>query len=1334
MGRPTKTGARSATAFEKAESPAPDARNRRSKAPGGSPSTEEFTVVGIGASAGGLEALRSFLAGLPNNLGVAYVIAQHLDPKHSSALVELLARGTSMRVCEIEDGQSVQRNEIYITPPDRNAIFSHGVLRLSRPTTSWGPKPSVDMLFISLAEACKEQAVGIVLSGTGSDGAHGVRSVRASGGITVAQDPATAKYDGMPSAAIATNCVDLVLPPEKIGAELRHLLERPPTLPPTPKEEVRGNLERVFARLLELTGCDFSGYKPATISRRIQRRMVTKKVADLDDYIAILEQSPDEVKLLFRDVLISVTEFFRDPDVFKDLRRTFGQVILHKKKGDDIRIWVPGCASGEEAYTVAILLADTLGDRIIDLNVQIFATDIDEEALLLGRAARYPPAAVASLPKDLVDRYFVHSDGGFAVAKRIRELVVFAKHDLVKDPPFAHLDFISCRNVLIYFNSKLQDRVLSMFHYALEPGGYLLLGKSESVGSYADLFEAVGKTTTRIFRRTGLPDAGKRDFVGFQPLPLGRGREASATRVGHEKVGYAELMNNAILDVLRCVAVIVNNRQEVAYVRGNVRPYLGIRLANGEGNTRTITFRVQPIGNEFEKELVAVFFEETIEESTIADLSSTAEGPDPRNAELERELNETKESLQTTIEELETANEELQALNEEMVSANEELQSSNEELQSTNEELQSTNEELVTVNEEVQVKSTELSNAKSDLENIQASIGFPIVVVDRQFRVKRITKKTNEVFALRETDVGQTIMSAPLHLEMSGLEKDLQNVIARKQHLERMVKDDQRVFWLRIFPYFHENEVLGAVLTFIDITERKRNEDALRQLSSAVENCPSAIVITNAQGTIEYANPAFEKSSGYTAEEAIGNNPRILKSGRVDNNVYADLWGTISSGRVWKGELCNKRKSGELYWDIVSIAPLANEEGKITHYVGVQHDVSELRLLEQQLQHARKMEALGQLTGGIAHDFNNLLAIILGNLQLLSERVSDNKTKELIDDAVTASERGSSLIHRLLAFSRRQPLAPQGTDLNEVMARMTDLLRRTLGEFVEVREVPRRGLWPTMIDRNELEHALINLAINARDAMPDGGVLTIETDNATVGDDGCHDPELAPGDYVSLAVSDTGSGMRQEVVERIFEPFFTTKETGKGTGLGLSQVYGFVTQSGGNIAVTSEVGRGTRVCLYFPRASAGEVVAVDRQAADECGPSRGEVILVVEDEPGVRKLATEILRIQGYTVVEAVDAAAALKVLEHVGSLDLLFTDIILPGGSNGADLAGKVKERRPEAKVLYTTGYAKDAVLQQVPLDERSHLISKPYRKEDLLRMVRSALDGAASGTQEPE
>lgn len=863
------------------------------------------------------------------------------------------------------------------------------------------------------------------------------------------------------------------------------------------------------------------------------------------------------------------------------------------------------------------------------------------------------------------------------------------------------------------------------------------------------------------------PDAGIRDFVAYQPPPSGRRREATAIRKADENVGYADLMNNAILDVLRSVAVIVNSRQEVVYVRGNVRPFLGLREGNtrlnvvnmvdeplrsdlraallkagrenkrvrsrripvavaGE-NTRTIRFLVQPIGNDLVKGLAAIFFEETIEESSDAEMPQTSGTPDPRVAELERELNETRESLQTTVEELETANEELQSLNEELVSGNEELQSSNEELQTTNEELQSTNEELVTVNEELQVKGTELSNAKLDLENIQASIGFPLVVIDRQLKIKRITQKATEVLSLRESDLGQGITSVPLRLRLSGLEKDLQNVIASKRPMERFVEDGERILWLRMLPYFHEKDVLGAVLTFIDITERKRNEDALRKLSSAVENNPSSVIITDARGTIEYANPAFEMASGYTTEEAIRQNPRILKSGRVEDEVYADLWGTISSGRVWKGELCNRRKSGELYWDLVCIAPIADEQGKITHYVGVQHDIGELRLMEQQLQHVRKMEALGQLTGGVAHDFNNLLAIVLGNLELLSESVGDDDTKELIEDALGATERGQTLTHRLLAFSRRQALAPQITDLNELVPRMTELLRRTLGETIEVREVPRRGLWPTMVDRNELENALINLAVNARDAMPDGGVLTLETDNVTVGNDAHHDPDLVPGDYVTLVVSDTGGGMDPDLAERIFEPFFTTKGTGKGTGLGLSQVYGFVRQSGGNTRGTSKLGRGTAVHLYLPRASTGEPVAVDRQHDEVCGPSRGEVVLVVEDEPGVRKLAAEMLRVRGYSVIEAVDPSAALKALKHLDQLDLPFTDVILPGGSNGADLAREVKERHPEAKVLYTSGYAKHSVLEKIPTEERAHLITKPYRREDLLRRVRSVLDGAA-------
>lgn len=1186
---------------------------------------DELTVVGIGASAGGLEALRSMISGLPENANISYVIAQHLDPKHSSALVDLLSRGTKVKVCEIEEGQPVRPNEIYITPPDRNATISNGILHLSKPTTSFGPKPSVDMLFISLAEDKNENAVGIVLSGTGSDGAHGIRKIRANGGITMAQDPATAKYDGMPGAAIGTQCVDLVLPPEKMGSELIRVLQQQPVLPATPKEEERSNLDRIFSLLLEKTGCDFSDYKPTTLSRRIQRRMVTKRVSELNEYVALLETSPDEVKILYRDVLISVTEFFRDPEIFSGLRQVFARIGARKQSGDDIRIWIPGCASGEEAYTVAILLADTLGDSLNGRNVQIFATDIDDEALNRGRSAFYPPAAIASLTSALVDSYFVPSDGGFSVAKRIREMVIFAKHDLVKDPPFAHLDFISCRNVLIYFNSQLQDRVLLMFHYALSPEGYLLLGKSESVGHFSELFQPIGKSA-KIFMRVGPLDAAIRNMAAYRPPTICRRELALKSRL-REKPTYSEVMNKAILNEFGTAAVVVNERQDVVYVKGDVRGYLGLRegdlgfnvfnmvesplrhdlrallLKSSRENTpfasrpirftsgnqvRYVTIVVHPVSDTTENELNVVFFKESSAPASVEILSQVEDSSDPRLAEMERELNETRESLQTTVEELETANEELQSLNEELVSTNEELQSSNEELQTTNEELQSSNEELTTVNEELQVKSTELSNAKADLENIQASIGLPLVVVDRQLNLKRLSAEAADIFALHPGDSGQRITSVPASVHMPNLEKDLKHVIINSEIVERKVNSDKKFFRLRILPFIDELKTVGAVLVFIDMTESRRTENTLRQLSSAVEQSPSSVIITNAKGSIEYVNPAFSRKSGFSSEESLGQNPRIVKSGSMPDMVYKDLWKTISAGNIWEGEVCNKKKSGELYWDLVAIAPVRDAEGEISHYVGVQHDISDQKKMQRQLRdlqdhlvHVNRPSELGQMASALAHEINQPLTAIMNYVQAcgrLIEGAGGSDFQKAYDMTVKAAEqveRAGAIIQGLKGFAERRRSMRRMEDVNSVIEEALGLaLIGARGQGVEKISHLHPGLPPVNMDRIQVQQVLLNLVRNAIEAM--------ETSNRRhlVVSTGSETPNT-----VEVSVSDTGSGIPEGIADHLFEPFVTTKTDGMGIGLSIS--HSIIDAHGGRLWHTPNPEGGTVFRFTLPVTTPG---------------------------------------------------------------------------------------------------------------------------------------------------
>ncbi|MFZ5790002.1 MAG: PAS domain S-box protein [Pseudomonadota bacterium] len=521
----------------------------------------------------------------------------------------------------------------------------------------------------------------------------------------------------------------------------------------------------------------------------------------------------------------------------------------------------------------------------------------------------------------------------------------------------------------------------------------------------------------------------------------------------------------------------------------------------------------------------------------------------------------------------------------------------------------------------------------------------------------------------------------------------------------------------------------GMTFTVIlrDITERERSGEKLRQLSRAVEQSANFVVITDAHGTIEYVNPKFLEATGYAVEEVVGRNPSLWKSGKTSDGEYATLWKTVTMGQEWRGEFENRRKDGSLISVSATISPVRDDNGRITHFVGIQEDITQRREIEAQLRRSQKLEAIGQLTGGLAHDFNNLLTVIIGNLEYLAgELAPGTKARHLAGQALEAGLRGADLTRQLLAFARRQSLEPKEFALNDLVSGITHLLRRTLGEQVEVEMKLSTDLWPVLADPTQVESALANLAINARDAMPGGGRLIIETANTHLDERyAAENVEVEPGDYVMLAVSDTGTGIPPGVLGRVFEPFFTTKPQGKGTGLGLSMVYGFAKQSRGHVKIYSEVGHGTTVRLYLPRAGSGPVVSATGApvASDDAVPDA--TILVVEDNAEVRDVTVRQLTELGYRVVEANDGPSALGILRQGRPIDLLFTDMVMPGGMTGADLAREAQSLRPGLKVLLTSGFAEASVQGGLPSGGKRNLLSKPYRKRDLARRVGEILRG---------
>jgi two-component system CheB/CheR fusion protein len=879
------------------------------------PARNDLIVVGIGASAGGLEAYKHVLPGLPVDANMAFVIVQHLDPKHRSMMASLLDRHTDMNVLEIVDGQVLEANHVYITPPGWDVKIIGNALHLSKPSSTIGPRPSIDYFLTSLAESKAERAVGIILSGTGSDGAHGIRAIKAGGGITIVQSEESARYNGMPHAAIETGHVDLILDPEKLGKELQVAVKYPKLVPKvSPEAKAPKDIDFILHLIAERTGANLAEYKLSTINRRVGRRMALHKILALGDYLRFVQTNPNELDLLLKDILISVTGFFRDAEAFQALKRTLIQFLKTKNNGDNIRIWVPGCATGEEAYSIAILLHDQLGNGVNRYNIQIFGTDLDQDAIIRARKGLYPSSTVVDVDPELVSKYFTSADNTVQVIKSIREMIVFAKQDLTQDPPFSHLDVISCRNLLIYFNSSLQKKIVPMFHYILNPGGLLFLGKSESIGQFADLFVPLAKKW-KIFQRRDTLRTPVADF-GLGKHPRYKSRGGIELSPKGKETPIKQIFVESVISTMGNCAVMIDDRQEIMFVHGDVGPYLtlaqgeiGLNILNmarpalrldlralihkatresrvvrsnkirfkHEGQVHQVILHAGPAAvHAPSASLTLIMFEEIAPVAESEHEAFAEEGAgDPRLMELEQELAAAREHLQTTVEELETTNEELQSLNEELQSANEELQSSNEELETSNEELQSTNEELTTVNEELQVKSGELAEANTDLRNILKRSGMAMIIVNSDLKITRFTPTVTRFFQITASDCGQVITTIPSEISLPNLRRTLLTVIESGEDWEKEIDLDSEHYLIHIKPYLDESSrPAGAMLTFADMSAVRRSDIALQEstnyLRAVWENVFDGIVVADETGIIESLNPAAERIFGFSSEDAAG--------------------------------------------------------------------------------------------------------------------------------------------------------------------------------------------------------------------------------------------------------------------------------------------------------------------------------------------------------------------------------------------------------------------------------------------------------------------------------
>ncbi|RKT45415.1 chemotaxis protein CheB [Thiocapsa rosea] len=891
---------------------------------------EVFPIVGIGASAGGLDAFRRLLHHLPTRTGMAFVLIQHLDPAHPSLLVDLLVAATRMPVREAVDGEPVEPDHVYVIPPNCSLGLHHRRLLVLARQEDRGLHLPVDGFLQTLADDLGPKAIGVVLSGTGSDGTHGLKAIKAAGGMTFAQDRQSAEHYGMPGSAIAAGCVDLVMAPPEMACELARIARHPYLRQPTRTiaELPGGNEEdlgKIFMLLRMHTGNDFSFYKRDTILRRIKRRMAVHRINRLAEYVRYLQSEPEEVAKLFDDLLISVTGFFREPEAYDALREKVFPVLFAELHAEHpVRVWVPGCATGEEAYSIAIAMIDYLGDRAVGARIQIFGTDIDAKAIDKARAGLFADQLVAHLAPEQLKRFFVKAAGGYEVVKQVRDLCIFAVQNLVKDPPFSRLDLVSCRNLMIYFGPPLQKQALQIFHYALEPNRFLMLGSSESIGARADLFALLDQRSKIYTKKSNVP---RLDLAGpvLMPRPFqapGDDPVAPAAPGRLEPIDLAEATDRMILKHYGPPGVVVSSDLDILLFRGETGRYLDpipgaatlnlLKLARRElvvelraaireactsgapvgksrvwyrrnGTDAWVGLRVLPIDDGGPPDRLLVLFDETETTEPRAGVvpGATSEPPmpvDERIVALERELTSTRDYLQSIITEQERNNEQLRSANEEIQSANEELQSTVEELETAKEEFQSTNEELATVNCELESRNQELAKANSDLGNLLVSVHLPVLILGPDLRIRQFTPQAEPLLNLISSDLGRPIGNIKPNIDIPDLERRVQAVIDQvtPQALELQDKDGHW-YSVRIRPYKSaENRIEGAVVVFVDADEVKTSEARLRsaleqvqRLAVLVKDADDAMTVQGFDGSIRAWNPAAERIYGYPESDAL---------------------------------------------------------------------------------------------------------------------------------------------------------------------------------------------------------------------------------------------------------------------------------------------------------------------------------------------------------------------------------------------------------------------------------------------------------------------------------
>jgi two-component system, chemotaxis family, CheB/CheR fusion protein len=1324
-------------------------------------------VVGIGASAGGLDAIERLFDNVASDTAMAFVIVQHLSPDFKSMMDELLARHTPLPIHLVENGMAVEAGHVYLIPPKMEMIISGGRLLLSEQDRDQERTLPIDVFFRSLAQDCGERAVAIVLSGGGSDGSRGILDVHRAGGFVIVQDVASAQFDGMPRTAVDSGVADCVVAPHDIARVLaEHAAGRNKAARSQPAAQSSvddSGVGAVYRMLQEEFGIDFTHYKPSTVTRRIERRLALARSQDIDEYVRRLKSERAELDVLYRDLLIEVTRFFRDQQAFHVLETQVLPELLRREPRDvPLRVWVAGCATGEEAYSLAILLQDLM-PAIGERPVKIFATDVHRGSLDHATRAIYGPEAVAGVSADRLARYFIKHGDGYQVVPDLRQMIVFAQHNVIKDAPFTRVDLITCRNLLIYLQPTAQQKVLSLFHFALNRTGMLFLGPSETAGPLARAYEPIDKHW-RIYRKRSdarIPvDARVHLATPVAPrvpslhphLQLGAGRHSLSQLLGaydallervmppsllvsdrgellHAFGGAGRFLHHRdgrqALDVLELVGpelklVLVGGLKR-ALTEPAAIVYGSVRLPETDGD-RLYRITIQKVANRGSgAPYLLVSFESIAGDQQTA--AATAVEVDQASRDqlraMEAELTHTKENLQSAIEELETSNEELQ-------SSNEELQTSNEELQSTNEELQSVNEELYTVNAEYQRKIAELTELTNDMDNLLASTEVGTIFLDRQLRIRKFTPLIAEKFNLVAHDVGRPIETFAHKLDYPELVENLKQVLGSGQASERELRDASgKCFFLRILPYRAKASIDGVVLTLIDMTGLKAAEDALFHerylLNSLLASIPDAIYFKDARGRFIRANHAMAARLGLASPaDAVGKTALEVPNHALAMELHREDEAVLRAGeaQLYKVEKRTRADNTD-EWDLVTRLPLRDASDQIVGVVAIFRDVTEQRRAEDKIQDGVRRR--DQFLAMLSHELRNpLSAIVTATALLKSDRVpaSAEKTQRFVHVLERQSEQMARLLDDLLEASRvtqnKIELKRRVVDLRSVARTAADSVQQLMesrGVSFSV-DIDAEPIWVDG-DPTRLQQIQANLLNNAAKYTPIGGHVVLQArreESAAV-----------------VRVKDTGVGIPAEMLETIFELFVQSRRTldrsGGGLGVGLTLVRSLVGMHGGMVTVHSAgEDKGSEFVVRLPTTrKAPEVEPPPPSPRRMLRLRDGSRIVVVEDSADSRDLLCELLAMAGFECHTAEHGAAGLALIDELRPA-VAILDVGLPE-MDGFELARRLRGKREHADMflIALTGYgqATDRVAsKRAGFDE--HLV-KPVNVDELLRLLAS-------------